>query len=139
MTIQGRKGSPCAEGPCSFWSQRNWPHLLTTRLTHSEEPARFADSAPGSPIDTWLSDQIPSLPGCWGVWVQCPVATLWLSQELCHPWSPAFLGMDSTCPATAAALGSRVPLGCQGFLQPVFPRRDRNQRRLLPWKPCWQQ
>lgn len=33
--------------------------------------------------------------------------------------------------------GTKV--GCQGSPQPMFPWRDRNQRWLLPWKPCWQQ
>ena len=53
MTVQGEKGSPFAEGPCPFWIRRNRPHPLITRLTHWEEPPRFADNLPNPSPDTW--------------------------------------------------------------------------------------
>lgn len=52
---------------------------------------------------------------------------------------PSRAGAGLCVPSHCSILGSRVPLGCQGFLQPMFPWRDRNQRRLLPWQPCRQQ
>ena len=53
VTVPRRKGSLLLRAIIP-----SQPHPFSTRLTHSEEPARSADSPLGSSANTWLSGQI---------------------------------------------------------------------------------
>ena len=67
-----------------YWSELPFPPPGDLTDTGSE-PVSLGSPALAGRFFTTDSGQIPHLLGCWGVWVQRPVATLWLSQQLCFP------------------------------------------------------
>ena len=120
----GARGTSHTHSPRGSLTQRNLPDPLTVPWDLPRTPGSLAKS---------LSPEFLGSLGAasCGHLVAEPGTVSPLKSS--HTWNGLHM------PASAAALGSRVPCRCQGFRQPLFPWRDRKWRRLLPWKPCWQQ